>query len=652
MVDDAIVVLENIMRHMEMGEDRITAAFEGSREVSFTIVSMTLSLVAVFIPILFMSGLIGRVFWEFAVTITAAILISGAVSLSLTPMLCSKFLHPPSQVHGRLYRVLDWGFNSSLGLYDEVLKVVLRFRLLTLLGSVALIFVTLWLAVICPKGFVPSQDSGQIMGNTEAVQDISFLSMRDHQAKVSEILKKDPNVKDFMSSVGSGGAGNALNSGRIFITLKSRNKRELTADEVIQELRNKVGAIPGMKLYMMNPSALRIGGQSTKGAYQLTLQGTDLTKMYHGVDLILAELKKIPGIQDASPDIQPTSLQAQVTVDRDKAAALGLTSIAIDQALGNAYGTNQVATIYTKTNEYKVILEVEPEFYSGPNMLDRLYLRGSSPNLIPLSTVARVSLTVGPLSVTHLGQMPCATVSFNLAPGYALSKIMPPVEAAASRVLPPGVTASFQGNAGAFKSAAIDMIVLIIVAILFIYIVLGILYESFVHPLTILMGLPSAGMGAILTLILFKSELDVYSFLGLVMLIGIVKKNAIMMIDHALFVERTQNMDPAAAIHEACLVRFRPIMMTTVAALMGSIPMASGLGAGGEARQPLGLAVAGGLLVSQLLTLFITPVIYIYFDQWQTYLFGQRPKTGYSHVRKWIESASAVLARKGGLSKK
>jgi HAE1 family hydrophobic/amphiphilic exporter-1 len=637
-VDDAIVVLENIMRHLEMGEERHHAAMEGTREVSFTIVSMTLSLVAVFIPILFMSGLIGKIFWEFAVTITVAILISGFVSLTLTPMLCSKFLRPPSQEHGRGHRMLEWGFGTALGLYDSLLKVVLRFRLLVLIGSVLLIFVTGWLVVICPKGLIPTQDGGQLMGNTEAVQDISFQSMRSHQAEISNILRHDPNVQDFMSSVGVGGNGGTLNAGHMFITLRERSQRKLSADQIMQELRKKASQIPGISLYLQNPSALHIGGQSTKGQYQLTLLGTNLQLMYKGVDLMLAQLRKIPEIQDPTPDVQPTSLQANLVVDRDKAASYGISTHTVDDALSNAYGTKQAAMIYTSDNEYKVLLEVQPKFYSGPHMLDQLYLHGTGSSLVPLSTVAKVRMGTGPLSVTHLGQMPSATLSFNLSPGISLSQVIPKVEDAARRVLPNGVTASFQGNAGAFKSAVTDMIFLIIIAILFIYIVLGILYESFVHPLTILMGLPSAAMGAVLTLIIFHSELDVYSFLGLIMLIGIVKKNAIMIIDHALEIERTRAVPPALAIHEACLVRFRPIMMTTVASLMGALPMATGLGAGGEARQPLGLAVAGGLLVSQLLTLFITPVIYIYFDQWQTRLFGRGPARD-SHAHKLLSGS-------------
>ena len=636
-VDDAIVVLENITRHMEMGQDRMTASLEGSREVSFTIVSMTLSLVAVFIPILFMTGLMGRVFSEFAITITSAILISGFISLTLTPMLCSRFLQPPSEHHGWLYNTLEWGFDSALELYDTVLRLVLRFRLLTLILSIVLVFVTGWLAVVCPKGFIPRQDIGQIFGNTEASQDISFKAMRDHQAQLSEILLKDPNIQAFMSAVGSGGASSSLNSGRVIIALTPRSKRKVTADQEIQILRRQAAKIPGIKLYLQNPPAIRLGGQSTKALYQVTLQGTSLPDLYKGADLMLAQMKNTPGIQDPTPDTAPTSLQAQVVIDRDKASSLGISAIQIDQALSDAYGTTQVAQIYTSNNEYQVILEVQPEFYSGPNQLDLLYVSAAGGKLIPLSTIAKFKTDVGPLTVTHLGQLPCATISFNLTPSGSLSDAVTAIAAIAKAVLPDGVTASFQGNAQAFQTAVQDMLSLVVVAVLVIYIVLGILYESFVHPLTILTGLPSAGLGAILTLILFGSELDIYGFLGMIMLIGIVKKNAIMMIDHALEVERTEGLEPADAIHRACLVRFRPIMMTTVAALMGSIPLATGLGAGGEARQPLGLAVVGGLMVSQLLTLFITPVIYIYFDSWSTSLFG-RPTNKLSHARKWVEN--------------
>jgi hydrophobic/amphiphilic exporter-1 (mainly G- bacteria), HAE1 family len=626
-VDDAIVILENIVRHLEMGKSRMQAAVEGAREIGFTILSMTLSLAAVFIPVLFMGGILGRLFHEFAVVIGVAILISGFVSLSLTPMLCSRFLKAPSeQRHGALFRASEHVFGGMLAAYDWTLRRVIRHRFATLVASMLVLVATGYLFVKIPKGFIPNQDTNQIFGFTEAAQDISFDSMVQHQLEVTDVLRHDPNILQFSSSVGAGGPNAAGNTGRVFARLKSREVRKLTPEQVIEELRPKLAAIPGIRVFMQNPPLIRIGGQITKSLYQYTLQGTDTTELYRAATDFEKQVRTVPGLQDVTTDLLLSSPQAVLDIDRDKASMLGITAGQVENALYDAYSQRQVSTIYTPSNQYWVILELEPEYQRDPANLSLLYIRNNSGQLVPLSAVAQLKPGVGPLTVNHLGQLPSVTISFNLKPDVSLGDAVSRIERIARDSLPAGITTSFQGVAQAFQSSLQGMGFLLVTAILVIYMVLGILYESFIHPITILSGLPSAGFGALLTLMLFHNDLNIYSFVGIIMLIGIVKKNAIMMIDFALEAQRGEGRAPADAIYQACLVRFRPIMMTTMAALMGTLPIALGFGSGSEARRPLGLAVEGGLLVSQLLTLYITPVVYIYMEKFRE-LTGRRRST-------------------------
>ncbi len=618
-VDDAIVMLENIIRHLDMGKSPLQASLDGSAEVGFTIVSMTVSLVAVFIPVLFMAGLVGRLLREFAVVISVAIVISGVVSVTLTPMLCALLLKGGHAGHGAarpglFYRLTEGLFDAVLGVYAWTLRLALRLRLLMLLFSFAFVAGTAYYLYALPKGFLPSEDTGQITCTTEGPEDISFQGLLEAQARVVEILRTDENVAAFSSTVGSSGFSASANAGRIFIRLVPRDKRDLSADQVIARLRKKTAEVPGIKVFFQNPPPIRIGSRTAKSLYQFTIQGPDTKDLYAGAAKVEARMRAMPELLEVTSDMQLRSPQLNVRINRDRAKTLGVTARQIEDALANAYGSRQVTSIFTPNNEYQVILEVKPEYQENPTLLSRLYIRSDANVLVPMDSLVTVDRGVGPLTVNHSGQLPSVTISFDLRPGVSLGDVLAGIDRAAREELPPTLTTGFQGTAQEFQKSAQGLGLLLIAAVVVIYLVMGMLYESLIHPITILSGLPSAGVGALLTLALFNSELNLYSMVGLIMLIGIVKKNAIMMIDFALEAER-QGKSARDAIYEASLVRFRPIMMTTMCALLGALPIALGLGAGAESRRPLGLAVVGGLIVSQVLTLYFTPVYYIYLDK-------------------------------------
>jgi len=661
-VDDAIVMLENIVRHMELGEGVMEAALNGSKEISFTILSMTLSLTAVFIPVLFMGGIMGRLLHEFAVTIMSAVLVSGLVSLTLTPMLCSRFLrHPRTQKHGRLYNAFESGFSHLLQGYDWSLRGVLRHRLTVLIASILILILTGYLFLKIPKGFIPSEDSGAIFAFTQSAQGTSFEEMKKLQQEVVAIVRKNPNVATIFSLAGAGGPSGGGNSGIFFCHLKDHPSawaefvaglenffhiphkpfgpeyRFDSTDQVIQQLRPAIAAVPGIFAFMQNPPPIQLSAHLTKSQYQYTLESPNTQELYKNARTLEAKMRQLPGFQDVTTDLQIDNPQVNIKIDRDKAQALGVTAFQIESALTTAYGEGRISTIYAPNNEYWVISELEPQYQMNPSDLSMLYVRSSSGQLVPLNTVAKLTEGLGPLSVNHYGQLPSVTISFNLKPGVALGNAVTGVDRLSRETLPADISGSFEGTAQQFQSSLVGLGILLIATVLVIYLVLGVLYESFIHPITILSGLPSAGLGALVTLMAFHLQLDLYGFVGIIMLLGIVKKNAIMMIDFALDAERAGGKDTAEAIYHGAIVRFRPIMMTTFAAFMGILPIALGLGAGAESRRPLGLAVVGGLLFSQVITLYVTPVYYTYLDQFQRWL-------GRIFHRQPVEAAIEVTA--------
>jgi hydrophobe/amphiphile efflux-1 (HAE1) family protein len=624
-VDDAIVVVENIYRHIEEGSSAMASALKGASEIGFTVLSISISLIAVFIPLLLMGGIIGRLFREFALTVTAAIVVSVVVSLTLTPMMCSRFLRRHSEHHGRIYQAIEWGFEAVIGGYRRLLDVVLRHQLATLMVFFATLAVTAVLFVTIPKGFFPTQDTGLIQGLSEAAQDVSPEEMKRLQGELSEVIARDPDIASFGSFFGSGG-GNTLNTGRFFIGLKPRDQRESTALQVIARLRPQIAKVEGVNLFLQPSQDITVGGRISRGQYQYTLQDASLDELNTWAPRMLAKLKTLPGLADVSTDQQGNAPQLRIEINRDAAARFGIQPQAIDDTLDDAFGQRQVGQYFTQTNSYFIVLEALPGLQKSPSTLDEIYVKAPGTGQpVPLSTLVNIDTKhTGPLSVSHQGQFPAVTLSFNLQPGVALGEAVSAIQQAEAEIgKPQSLIGSFQGNAQAFQTSLASEPILIVAALLVVYVILGVLYESYIHPLTILSTLPSAGVGALLALWAGGFDLSVIGIVGIILLIGIVKKNGIMLVDFAINRER-EGLAPEEAIREACLLRFRPIMMTTMATLLSGLPLMLGNGSGSELRQPLGYAMVGGLVLSQLLTLFTTPVVYLYLDRLQGWLRGER----------------------------
>jgi multidrug efflux pump len=627
-VDDAIVVLENVSRHMEQGMPRMQAALQGAREVGFTVMSMSISLVAVFIPILLMGGMLGRLFREFAVVLSVAILISLVVSLTTTPMMCARVLkHDPDRKRGRIYRASESAFEWLLARYRGSLAWALRHSVIMLLVTLATVALNVYMFIDIPKGFFPDQDTGRLSGSIEGSQDISFQAMSDKLDQLVAIVQTDPAVESVLGFSGGSGSGTTRNTGRVFIQLKPLDQRGVSATQVINRLRGKLSHVPGATLYLQPVQDVRIGGRRSNAQFQFTLEGDNLKELSEWSRRILQELRSLPQLADVNSDEQNRGLMAQLTIDRATASRLGITQSMIDNTLYDAFGQRQVSTIYTPLNQYHVVMGVEPRYWQRPSTLREIYVRSDTGVQVPLSSFASFTPSGSTLAVNHQGQFPATTLSFNLMPGVSLGEAVTLIENTIARMgVPANIRGSFKGTAEAFRASLSSQPLLILAAFVTVYIVLGILYESLVHPITILSTLFSAGVGALLALRLFDIELTVIAIIGLILLIGIVKKNAIMMIDFALVAEREHNMSPRDAIYEACVLRFRPIMMTTMAALLGALPLALGSGVGSELRRPLGIAIVGGLIVSQALTLYTTPVVYLYLDRARLWVARKRGK--------------------------